>query len=55
MTKADALEADGHWESAAAEIEAGNCDESDKLLRGSDWRKGLEAYRERVSAKVRHQ
>jgi hypothetical protein len=42
---------DSHWESVAAEIEAGNCDEHGELVPGSDWRKGLEAYRERMAAK----
>lgn len=42
---------DGYWEAAAAEIEAGNCDDAGELIPGSDWRKGLEAYRERLTAK----
>ncbi|MBR2118457.1 MAG: hypothetical protein IJ935_07265 [Afipia sp.] len=42
---------DRHWEAAAAEIEAGNCDENGEIKPGSDWRKGLEAYRDRLAAK----
>lgn len=42
---------DSHWEAAAAEIEAGNCDDSGEIIPRSDWRKGLEAYRERMAAK----
>ncbi|WP_163981161.1 hypothetical protein, partial [Raoultella ornithinolytica] len=34
---------DSHWEAAAAEIEASNCDENGEIKPGSDWRKGLEA------------
>lgn len=44
---------ESHWEAAAAEIEAGNCGESGEIMRGSDWRKGLDAYRERLAAKSR--
>lgn len=41
---------DSHWQAAAAEIEAGNCGENGEIIPGSDWRKGLEAYRERVAS-----
>jgi hypothetical protein len=42
---------DSHWEAAAAEIEAGNCDDSGEIIRGSDRQKALDAYRERLIAK----
>jgi hypothetical protein len=44
---------DSHWEAAAAEIEAGNCDDNGEIIPGSDWQKGVEAYRERMAAKRR--
>lgn len=44
---------DSHWEAAAAEIEAGNCDDAGNLIPGRDWQKGLEAYRDRLAAKGR--
>lgn len=40
-----------HWEALAAEIEVGNCDDNGEIISGSDWRKGVEAYRERMAAK----
>ncbi|ABE61492.1 conserved hypothetical protein [Nitrobacter hamburgensis X14] len=42
---------DSHWEAAAAEIEAGNCDDNGEIIPGPDWQKGAEAYRERMAAK----
>lgn len=42
---------DSHWEAAAAEIEAGNCDDTGEIIPGSDWRKGVDAYRERMTSK----
>lgn len=35
----------------AAEIEVGNCDDSGEIISGSDWRKGVEACRERMAVK----
>lgn len=50
MPKAEVpAQVDRHWEAAAAEIEAGNCDDAGEIIPGYDWRKGLEAYRERLS------
>ncbi len=46
---------DSHWEAAAAEIESGNYDDSGESILGSDWLKGLEAYRERLAARTRDQ
>lgn len=43
---------DSHWEAVAAEIEAGNCADNGEVIAGSDWRKGLEAYRERMAVKI---
>lgn len=40
---------DSHWEAVAAEIEVGNCDDNGEIISGSDWRKGVEACRERIA------
>jgi len=42
---------DTHWESAAAELEAGNIDDDGNRIPGADWERGLAAYRERVRAR----
>jgi hypothetical protein len=39
-----------HWECAAAMLEAGVMDEKGEWIEGKDWRRGLEAYRERLAA-----
>jgi hypothetical protein len=41
---------DLHWQCAAAMLEAGVMDEKGEWIEGKDWRRGLEAYRERLSA-----
>jgi hypothetical protein len=38
---------DLHWQCAAAMLEAGVMDEKGEWIEGKDWRRGLEAYRER--------
>lgn len=43
---------DSHWEAAAAEIEAGNCDDAGEIIPSSDCRKSLEAYRERIAVRA---
>ena len=40
---------DRHWEVAAAMLESGAMDETDEWQPGQDWRRGLEAYRERLA------
>jgi hypothetical protein len=40
---------DLHWQCAAAMLEAGVMDESGEWIEGTDWRRGSEAYRERLS------
>jgi hypothetical protein len=40
---------DLHWQCAAAMLEAGLMDETGEWVEGQDWRRGLEAYRERLS------
>ena len=42
---------DRHWEVAAAMLESGAMDETGEWQPGQDWRRGLEAYRERLAAK----
>jgi hypothetical protein len=42
---------DRHWEIAAAMLESGAMDERGEWQPGQDWRRGLEAYRERLAAK----
>ena len=42
---------DRHWEVAAAMLESGAMDEMGEWQSGQDWRRGLEAYRERLGAK----
>jgi hypothetical protein len=39
-----------HWQCAAAMLEAGVMDETGEWIEGKDWRRGLEAYRERFLA-----
>jgi len=39
-----------HWECAAAMLEAGVMDEKGEWIEAKDWRRGLEAYRERLAA-----
>jgi hypothetical protein len=39
---------DLHWQCAAAMLEAGVMDETGEWIEGKDWRRGLEAYRERI-------
>jgi hypothetical protein len=39
-----------HWECAAAMLEAGVMNEKGEWIEGKDWRRGLEAYRERLAA-----
>jgi hypothetical protein len=41
---------DLHWQCAAAMLEAGVMDEKGEWIAGTDWRRGLEAYRERFAA-----
>jgi hypothetical protein len=41
---------DLHWQCAAAMVEVGVMDEKGEWNEGKDWRWGLEAYRERLSA-----
>jgi hypothetical protein len=41
---------DLHWQCAAAMLEAGVMDEEGEWIEGKDWRRGLEAYRERLAA-----
>jgi hypothetical protein len=41
---------DLHWECAAAMLEAGVMDETGEWIEGKDWRRGSEAYRERLLA-----
>ena len=43
---------DLHWPCAAAMLEAGVMDEHGDWIEGKDWRRGLEAYRERVAIKT---
>jgi len=40
---------DLHWQCAAAMLEAGVMDERGGWIEGKDWRRGSEAYRERLS------
>jgi hypothetical protein len=40
---------DLHWQWAAAMLEAGVMDERGNWIEGKDWRRGLEAYRERFT------
>jgi hypothetical protein len=42
---------DAHWESAAAELEAGVLDDDGNRVPGADWELGLVAFRERMAAK----
>jgi hypothetical protein len=44
---------DRHWEIAAAMLESGTMDEAGEWQPGKDWRRGLEAYRERLASKRR--
>jgi hypothetical protein len=39
-----------HWQCAAAMLEAGVMDETGEWIEGKDLRRGLEAYRERLTA-----
>jgi hypothetical protein len=41
---------DLHWQCAAAMLEVGVMDEKGEWIEGKDLRRGLEAYRERLSA-----
>jgi hypothetical protein len=41
---------DLHWQCAAAMLEVGVMDQKGEWIEGKDWRWGLEAYRERLSA-----
>jgi hypothetical protein len=41
---------DLHWPCAAAMLEAGVMDENGSWIDEKDWRRGLEAYRERFAA-----
>lgn len=41
---------DRHWESAAAELEAGVIDETGRRIPGIGWEKGLEAFIERIKS-----
>jgi hypothetical protein len=43
---------DLHWPCAAAMLEAGVMDENGDWIEGKDWRRGLQAYRERLSASL---
>jgi hypothetical protein len=45
---------DLHWQCAAAMLEAGVMDEQGDWIDGKDWRRGLEAYRERLTALSGH-
>lgn len=38
---------DGHWQCAAAELEAGILNDDGSRVTGADWELGLAAYRER--------
>jgi len=40
---------DLHWTCAAAMLEAGVMDEAGEWIPGTDWRRGLAAYREKVA------
>jgi hypothetical protein len=52
MTEEDiATWVDGHWEAAAADLEAGIVDDDGNRIPGADWERGLAAYRERVRAR----
>jgi len=42
---------DGHWEAAAARLEAGIMDDDGNPIPGADWERGLAAYRERMQAR----
>ena len=42
---------DTHWESAAAELEAGLLDDDGNRVPGANWELGLAAFRERMAAK----
>jgi hypothetical protein len=42
-----------HWQCAAAMLEAGVMDEKGEWIDGKDWRRGSEAYRERLAASSR--
>jgi hypothetical protein len=46
---------DLHWQCAAAMLEAGVMDENGEWIEGKDWRRGLEAYRERLLASLASQ
>jgi hypothetical protein len=39
---------DLHWQCAAAMLEAGVMDENGEWIEGKEWRRGSEAYRERL-------
>jgi hypothetical protein len=41
---------DLHWQCAAAMLEVGVMDEKGEWIKGEDWRRGLDAYRERLLA-----
>jgi hypothetical protein len=41
---------DLHWQCAAAMLEVGVMNEKGEWIEGKDWRRGLEAYRERLMA-----
>ena len=41
---------DLHWQCAAAMLEVGVMNEKGEWIEGKDWRRGLEAYRERLTA-----
>jgi hypothetical protein len=41
---------DFHWQCAAAMLEVGVMEEKGEWIEGKDWRRGLEAYRERFLA-----
>jgi hypothetical protein len=41
---------DLHWKCAAAMLEVGVMNEKGEWIEGQDWRRGLEAYRERLLA-----
>jgi len=54
MTDAEvAAWVDGHWECAAAELEAGLLDDDGNRVPDANWELSLEAYVERVAAKRR--
>jgi hypothetical protein len=42
---------DSHWESAAAELEAGTIDDAGQRAPGSNWELGLAAYIDRMAAR----